>query len=263
MAKRARSPSASADERDSSADQSSPDSEDHAAMSSSQTAYLPVTDIVYDIKLNAVTAPSSSRRKSLGTPGKRKRKSRGGAASASVTPQPGTDPTAAAAKSLAERSQEPADLPPAAYTVTPTDSWMSMRKYKNFVVGDEEFSTGSYVLVNYSGRATMISDEQDAAELRKDFWIARVLEVRAADATRVFLRVYWCYWPEELPGGGRKDYHGYQEVVLSDHMQVVDASTVAGRAEVRFWDEEDETQELMAGLYWRQKLDWSSGELSV
>lgn len=35
--------------------------------------------------------------------------------------------------------------------------------------------------------------------MEKD-WVARILEIRAADEHHVYARIYWMYWPDELPG---------------------------------------------------------------
>ncbi|KAH7118436.1 hypothetical protein EDB81DRAFT_628231, partial [Dactylonectria macrodidyma] len=56
--------------------------------------------------------------------------------------------------------------------------------------------------------------------------VACILEIRAADEHHVFARVYWMYWPDELPPGtlegkksirGRQPYHGRSELIVSDH----------------------------------------------
>jgi hypothetical protein len=61
-----------------------------------------------------------------------------------------------------------------------------------------------------------------------DFWVARILEIRALDKEHVFARVFWMYWPEELPTGtmdgrkrvqGRQPYHGKDELIASNHSQ--------------------------------------------
>jgi len=88
------------------------------------------------------------------------------------------------------------------------------------------------------------------------FWIARILEVKAADEFHVYLRIYWMYRPEDLEGG-KQWYHGANEVVNSNHMDVVDAMTVIGRAQVGHWLEKDEEEELPM-LYWRQIYDYMS-----
>lgn len=59
-----------------------------------------------------------------------------------------------------------------------------------------------------------------------DDWVARILEIRAADEHHVYARVYWMYWPDELPHGtldgkktvqGRQPYHGQNELIASNH----------------------------------------------
>ena len=95
----------------------------------------------------------------------------------------------------------------------------------------------------------------------QQFWVARVLEIRAVDEAHVYLRVYWLYWPEELPEG-RQPYHGQKELIASNHMDIIDAMTVSGRAHVKHWMELDEDEELPE-LYWRQKYDYPSHTLMV
>jgi hypothetical protein len=59
-----------------------------------------------------------------------------------------------------------------------------------------------------------------------DDWVARILEIRASDEHHVYARVYWMYWPDELPNGtsngkkmvgGRQAYHGANELIASNH----------------------------------------------
>lgn len=63
---------------------------------------------------------------------------------------------------------------------------------------------------------------------KADYWVARILEVRASDEHHVYARVYWMYWPEELPLGtldgkkqiaGRQPYHGQHELIASNHSE--------------------------------------------
>jgi len=60
----------------------------------------------------------------------------------------------------------------------------------------------------------------------EDGWVARILEIRASDEHHVYARVYWMYWPDELPQRthagkkavrGRQPYHGMNELVASNH----------------------------------------------
>ena len=59
-------------------------------------------------------------------------------------------------------------------------------------------------------------------------WIAIILEIRAADQLHVFARVYWMYFPDELPQRtidgnksvqGRQSYHGPKELIASTHSE--------------------------------------------
>lgn len=63
---------------------------------------------------------------------------------------------------------------------------------------------------------------------RETEWVARILEIRAKDEHHVFARVYWMYWPDELPAKtrdrkriveGRQPYHGQGELVASNHSE--------------------------------------------
>ncbi|KAF8469671.1 hypothetical protein BDZ91DRAFT_720681 [Kalaharituber pfeilii] len=140
------------------------------------------------------------------------------------------------------------------FTVKPKKQWDSLKKYRNFVVGNENFALNEYIFVSHSNTPT------DVPELdEQKFWVARVLEIRAVDEAHVYLRVYWLYWPEELPGG-RQPYHGQKELIASNHMEIVDAMTVSGRAHVKHWMELDEDEEL-PDLYWRQKFDFPTQTL--
>ena len=92
-------------------------------------------------------------------------------------------------------------------------------------------------------------------------WVAQVLEIRAQDASHVYLRVFWLYWPDELPMG-RQPYHGSNELVASNFMMITDAMTVTDRAEVTHV-QEDFNEAPAEGLYWRQSYDIMTKKLSV
>jgi hypothetical protein len=86
--------------------------------------------------------------------------------------------------------------------------------------------------------------------------IGQVLEVRAGDASHVFLRIYYLYRPEELPEG-RQPHHGDSELIASNHMDIVEALSVSDRAHVVYWNEDPEISEwpLRDQLFWRQTYD--------
>lgn len=62
-----------------------------------------------------------------------------------------------------------------------------------------------------------------------DYWVAKILEVRALDEHHVYARVYWMYSPDELPPNtldnkklvsGRQPYHGQNELIASNHSEL-------------------------------------------
>ena len=67
---------------------------------------------------------------------------------------------------------------------------------------------------------------RDPRKRSEDDWVARILEIRASDEHHVYARVFWMYWPDELPAGthygkrqvqGRQPYHGASELIASNH----------------------------------------------
>ncbi|KAI9812406.1 MAG: hypothetical protein M1827_004637 [Pycnora praestabilis] len=145
------------------------------------------------------------------------------------------------------------------YVIRPHSLWSANKKYRNFVVGEETFGVNDFVFVNHADvpHGTPLPTTEE-----RQFWIARVLEVRAADQQHVYLRVFWVYWPDDLPGGAQ-DYHGKHELVVSNHMEIIDAMTVAGKADVSHWvEEDDETDQTFTELYWRQTFNYVTQNLS-
>ncbi|KAK9369950.1 hypothetical protein V1509DRAFT_657302 [Lipomyces kononenkoae] len=140
------------------------------------------------------------------------------------------------------------------YVVQPKAEWEQLSKYSNFVVGDERFTVGDYIFVNHNRNMSDVTLSDPS-----QFWIGRVLEIRASDPSHVYIRLFWMYWPNELPGG-RRYYHGNKELVASNHMDVIDAMTVAAKATVSHWLELDDDDKL-ADLFWRQRYDSYNNEL--
>jgi hypothetical protein len=61
-----------------------------------------------------------------------------------------------------------------------------------------------YVANDTSMERQKAVDNNDSMQRRKkaaDDWVARILEIRASDEHHVYARVYWMYWPDELPQG--------------------------------------------------------------
>ena len=95
-------------------------------------------------------------------------------------------------------------------------------------------------------------------------WKAQAHEVRALDENHVYLRVTWLCRPlHDLPGGPA-NYHGKYELVPSTEMSVIDAMTVNGSFDLKFWDEHDDNDAPLDEQYfWRQSYDKQSGTRSV
>ncbi|KAF6528394.1 hypothetical protein HZS61_008696 [Fusarium oxysporum f. sp. conglutinans] len=77
-----------------------------------------------------------------------------------------------------------------------------------------------------------------------EYWVAFILEIRASDDDHVYARVYWMYWPEDLP-----------------RVDIIDVVSVAGPAAVTQWIETHD-QEIQSAMYWRQGYDYRTLQLS-
>jgi BAH domain len=152
------------------------------------------------------------------------------------------------------------------FSVKPADFWEDTSRYRKFTsessspcrflfadvksnpsVMNETFAVNDTVFIKSS------EDEDPDPDAPIKGWVARVLEVRAGDEQHVYLRIYWLYRPEDLPGG-RRDYHGRNELIASNDMQIIDAMTVNAKANVRHWVELEDKSEVFPGdqLFWRQ-----------
>lgn len=136
------------------------------------------------------------------------------------------------------------------------------------LVQGEVYKNNHYVYVRGEKTPKRPHEEND-----KDFWVAKILQVRAANAQNVYALVSWMYWREELPppatrtgdmvfsNSGQRKYHGNYELIASNYMEVLDVLSFAGKADVFHWEEEDD--QLQSKLYWRQTLCRETKELSV
>ncbi|RMD40087.1 hypothetical protein DV735_g5061, partial [Chaetothyriales sp. CBS 134920] len=151
------------------------------------------------------------------------------------------------------------------YGIRPGSKWSEMRRYRNVKYQETDFPIDTFILVNrtYPPPPPPPADATQEEVLnyqRTNTWVGKIQETRAEDEHRVFLRVFWLYWPQELPDGPQP-YHGQQELVLSNHAEVVEATTISGRAEVSHWTEEDDDDEErpLYPLFWRQTFDLNPG----
>ncbi|KAJ4178692.1 hypothetical protein NW759_017338 [Fusarium solani] len=162
----------------------------------------------------------------------------------------------------AREQDEPIDY----YTVQPRQQWDEMDRYKIFVVKGQRFQCGNFVLVANEATRERTNNTRDSKQMTDESrrpWIAYILEIRAADENRVFARVYWMYWPDELPPGtfngkksiqGRQPYHGHNELIASNHMDVISVLCVEGPASVKQWMESSDDG-LDSEYIWRQIFD--------
>ncbi|KAK2469079.1 hypothetical protein H9L39_19347 [Fusarium oxysporum f. sp. albedinis] len=158
------------------------------------------------------------------------------------------------------------------YTVEPRERWQKMSRYNSFILNENKYYSGVFVYV-----ANELSIEKQIAQdngkdicENKDEWVARILEIRASDEHHVYARVYWMYWPDELPAKtvdgkkevqGRQPYHGVNELIVSNHMDIINVVSVTGLATVHQWIESD-SKKIPKGLYWRQAFDCRNLQLS-
>ncbi|KAH7009438.1 uncharacterized protein B0I36DRAFT_59993 [Microdochium trichocladiopsis] len=159
------------------------------------------------------------------------------------------------------------------YQIAPFAKWMDMTRYNSFVLNGVKYHSEGFVLVandNTIERQKNPGESRQPRQKSDDDWVARILEIRAADEHHVYARVYWMYWPDELPAGttegkrvikGRQPYHGNNELIASNHMDVINVTSVTASATVHQWVETNE-DELQPALYWRQAFDVRSMDLS-
>ncbi|KAF2636170.1 hypothetical protein P280DRAFT_159176 [Massarina eburnea CBS 473.64] len=143
-----------------------------------------------------------------------------------------------------------------AFETTHSDHWGQIRRYRTFTLfnGAEHFSVGDDIYVNPSD-ADPLENRSTEDACVKD-WVARIVEIRGVDADHVYVRVFWLYRPEDLPGG-RQSYHGFNELIASNHMDIIEATTVHDRAIVAHRTEDAENAETFdpMQLFWRQTYD--------
>ncbi|KAM0278363.1 hypothetical protein ACHAQH_005183 [Verticillium albo-atrum] len=162
------------------------------------------------------------------------------------------------------------------YWVEPRDKWMAMTRYNSFVLNSAKYFSEGFIYIS-NGTASPTKnpvkvDENGVRQRMPHEWVGRILEIRAQDEHHVYARIYWMYWPEELPvqtkddgkfvqRAGRQPYHGVNELIASNHMDVINVVSVTAEAKVKQWFEEND-DEIQDGLYWRQALDVRTLSLS-
>ncbi|KAI6518244.1 hypothetical protein MCOR16_009095 [Pyricularia oryzae] len=165
------------------------------------------------------------------------------------------------------------------YVVEPARKWIKMKRYNSFVLNGIKYHNGNFIFVANEftiERHKALESKRPTGTsmhgMEKD-WVARILEIRAADEHHVYARIYWMYWPDELPEHsmdgkkyprGRQPYHSRSELIASNHMvvDVINVVSVTSSAQVNQMIEND-TDNNQGALYWRQALNVWTNELSV
>ncbi|KAM0294463.1 hypothetical protein ACHAPM_011202 [Fusarium culmorum] len=159
------------------------------------------------------------------------------------------------------------------YIVEPANQWQNMSRYNSFVLNSIKYYRENFVYVANESTVNhqkATNDGESGYKKSNGAWVARILEIRASNEHNVFARVYWMYWPDELPSGtiyhkmrvrGRQSYHGTNELIASNHMDIINVVSVTAPAIVKQWIESDD-EEIQDPLYWRQAYDCRKPQLS-
>ncbi|RYC79921.1 hypothetical protein BFJ63_vAg17195 [Fusarium oxysporum f. sp. narcissi] len=114
------------------------------------------------------------------------------------------------------------------YAVEPRKRWQGMTCCESFNHNGVKYFREDFVFVANERTIEQQKAQGDRKHIQKsnEYWVAFILEIRASDDDHVYARVYWMYWPEDLPRGthdgnkkvqSRQPYHGANEVIASNH----------------------------------------------
>ncbi|KAF5704669.1 hypothetical protein FMUND_12397 [Fusarium mundagurra] len=124
------------------------------------------------------------------------------------------------------------------YAVEPRKQWLDLKKFKSFLLNRVDYYVGHFVKV--ANKATVEqqksrSNQETNYTKPGDYWVAYILEIRASDKHHIYILVYWMYWPDDLPSGaridrkyvqGRQPYHGANELIATNHMEVINVASI-------------------------------------
>ncbi|KAI8710814.1 BAH domain-containing protein [Fusarium sp. LHS14.1] len=151
------------------------------------------------------------------------------------------------------------------YRVVPAAQWSRLQSYRCFLLQDTRFKLGDFVRV--ANRLTSQDNPTEHAvrdlERPERDWVAYILEIRAADPYHVFARVYWMYWPEDIPKRvmqrstrirGPEIFHQSHELIASNHMDIIDVMSVNGLETVKPVSNSRRTTRR-SQLFWKESFD--------
>ncbi|KAL3955849.1 hypothetical protein ACCO45_009868 [Purpureocillium lilacinum] len=162
-----------------------------------------------------------------------------------------------------------------AYIVEPHKWWSGMTRCNSFDLNRVKYYREDFVYVATDRAIAQQMAGNGESEHHgfqpTDYWVAKILDIRARDQHHVYARVCWMYSPDDLPSKaldnnklvpGRQPYHGQNELIASNHMDIIDVLSVVMRAQVRQLVESDD-EAVHYSLYWRQAFDCRTSELST
>ncbi|KAJ7230859.1 hypothetical protein B0H12DRAFT_1147323 [Mycena haematopus] len=150
----------------------------------------------------------------------------------------------------------------------PTASqWIDMPQYGIFQVSDEDgkaydFAVGDFARILPSGRQVGDPD----IEIH-DYWVCKILEVRARNEQDVWILVEWCYsaWDTTRINDDFDASHcGKYERLRSNHTECVSSNCFDGLARVKHYDETNLDQETIGDeeFYYRYTIKMSDKSIS-
>ncbi|RSL43911.1 hypothetical protein CEP51_016303 [Fusarium floridanum] len=151
------------------------------------------------------------------------------------------------------------------YRVLPAAQWSGLQSYRCFLFRGTRFRLGDFVRVA-NRLASQDSPTNHAVrdlERPERDWVAYILEIRAADPHHVFARVYWMYWPDDIPKRvmqrltrirGPEIFHRSHELIASNHMDIIDVMSVNGLETVRPVSNSQRSTRS-SQLFWKESFD--------
>ncbi|KAI4256000.1 MAG: hypothetical protein L6R42_006446 [Xanthoria sp. 1 TBL-2021] len=145
--------------------------------------------------------------------------------------------------------------------IRPEAIWASLSKYNSFIIQNHKYAVHHYALVSRFQPLPKVHDPLDTDS--GTCCPARILEIRAFDAKNVYIRLYWLYTPDQLRGG-RQPHHGEDELIVTNHMEIVDAARVIEPITVVSLEENEKSWQISTHgvYYWRQTYHYLTRELS-
>jgi hypothetical protein len=160
------------------------------------------------------------------------------------------------------------------YMVEPGTEWEALTRYSEGMRYEGlQLRPGNCAFINQTMPPPKppkenASPEEVLAYRKKYMWVVQIQEVRgpagkkASSMEEILFRVFWLYWPAELPQSqrrkaGRAPYHGARELILSNHADIVDGTVISEMAPVSFWNENNDDLQNHPEFFYRTTLKYN------